>query len=41
MELGGLVAGKTLDMTKLVDKSKGLSSRTLSISLLNSVVLRY
>ena len=41
IEFGGLVAGKTLDMVNEVDKSRGLSSMTLSISLLNRVVLRY
>ena len=28
-------------MTREVDKSKGLSSKTLSMSLLNNVVLKY
>ena len=41
MEWVGLEAGKTFDITKEVDKSRGLSSRTLSISLLNKVVLKY
>jgi len=36
-----LATAATFDMTREVERSKGLSSKTLSTNLLNSVCLKY